>query len=55
MVNRSFRAEANDINSFTPSYAGTNGSIATHSNLSATTAYSILKEDGGNALSLIHI
>ena len=49
MVNRSFRAEANDINSFTPSYAGTNGSIATHSNLSATTAYSILKEDGGNA------
>ena len=49
MVNRSFRVDANDINSFTPSYSGTNGSIATHSNLSATTAYSILKEDGGNA------
>ena len=49
VVNRSFRVDGNDINSFTPSYSGTNGSIATHSNLSATTAYSILKEDGGNA------
>jgi len=49
MNNRSFRVEDNSINSFVPSYSGTNGSIATHSNLSATTAYSILNEDGGNA------
>ena len=49
MNNRSFRVEDNSINSFVPIYSGTNGSIATHSNLSATTAYSILNEDGGNA------
>lgn len=49
MVNRSFRVDNNNINSFVPSYAGTQGSIATHSNLSATTAFSILNIDGGNA------
>ena len=49
MNNRAFRVDDNSINSFTPSYAGTQGAIATHSNLSATTAHSILKEDKGNA------
>ena len=49
MVNRSFRADNNEANSFIPSYSGTKGSIATHSNLSATTAFSILNIDGGNA------
>ena len=49
MNNRAFRVDDNSINSFTPSYAGTHGAIATHSNLSATTAHSILKEDKGNA------
>ena len=49
MNNRSFRVDDNSINSFIPSYSGTNGSIATHSNLSATTAYSILNNDKGNA------
>ena len=49
MANRSFRVDNNSINSFVPSYAGTQGSIATHSNLSATTAFSILNLDGGNA------
>ena len=53
MNNRAFRVDDNSINSFTPSYTGTQGAIATHSNLSATTAHSILKEDKG--LSLIHI
>tara|TARA_Y100000996_G_C22539475_1_gene649477 strand:+ start:159 stop:1913 length:1755 start_codon:yes stop_codon:yes gene_type:complete len=47
--NRSFRVDDNSINSFIPSYSGTKGSIATHSNLSATTAYSILNENRGNA------
>ena len=49
MNSRSFKIDDNSINSFVPSYAGTQGSIATHSNLSATTAFSILKQDGGNA------
>ena len=49
MNNRAFRVDDNSINSFTPSYAGTHGAIAIHSNLSATTAHSILKEDKGNA------
>ena len=49
MNNRAFRVDDNSINSFVPSYSGTNGSIATHSNLSATTAYSILNNDKGNA------
>ena len=49
MNNRSFRVDDNSINSFIPSYSGTKGSIATHSNLSATTAYSILNNDKGNA------
>ncbi len=49
MNNRSFRVDDNSINSFIPSYSGTKGSIATHSNLSATTAYSILNENRGNA------
>jgi len=49
MVNRSFRVDNNNLNTFIPSYTGIKGSIATHSNLSATTAYSILNEDGGNA------
>ena len=44
MNNRAFRVDDNSINSFTPSYAGTQGAIATHSNLSATTAHSILKK-----------
>ena len=37
MNNRAFRVDDNSINSFTPSYTGTQGAIATHSNLSATT------------------
>ncbi len=48
-MNRSFRTDDNSSNSFTPSYSGTNGAVATHSNLSSLTAYSILNEDKGNA------
>ena len=48
-MNRSFRTDDNSLNSFVPSYSGTNGAIATHSNLSAIAAYSILNEDKGNA------
>ena len=43
MNNRAFRVDDNSINSFTPSYAGTQGAIATHSNLSATTCINISK------------
>ena len=48
-MNRSFRTDDNSSNSFIPSYSGTNGAVATHSNLSSMTAYSILTEDKGNA------
>ncbi len=48
-MNRSFRTDDNSSNSFIPSYSGTNGALATHSNLSSMTAYSILKDDKGNA------
>ncbi len=48
-MNRSFRTDDNSSNSFIPSYSGTNGAIATHSNLSSMTAYSILNDDKGNA------
>ena len=48
-MNRSFRTDDNSSNSFIPSYSGTNGAVATHSNLSSMTAYSILNEDKGNA------
>ncbi len=48
-MNRSFRTDDNSSNSFIPSYSGTNGAVATHSNLSSMTAYSILSEDKGNA------
>ena len=48
-MNRSFRTEDNSSNSFIPSYSGTNGAVATHSNLSSMTAYSILNDDKGNA------
>ena len=56
-MNRSYRIEDNNSNSFIPSYSGTNGAVATHSNLSSMTAYNILNQDRGNAfdLSLIHI
>ncbi len=48
-MNRSFRTDDNNSNSFIPSYSGTNGAVATHSNLSSMTAYSILNDDKGNA------
>ena len=48
-MNRSFRTDDNSSNSFIPSYSGTNGALATHSNLSSMTAYSILNDDKGNA------
>jgi gamma-glutamyltranspeptidase/glutathione hydrolase len=48
-MNRSFRTDDNNSNSFIPSYSGTNGAVATHSNLSSITAYSILNDDKGNA------
>ncbi len=48
-MNRSYRIEDNNSNSFIPSYSGTNGAVATHSNLSSMTAYSILNQDRGNA------
>ena len=48
-MNRSFRTDDNSSNSFIPSYSGTNGAVATHSNLSSMTAYRILNEDKGNA------
>ena len=48
-MNRSYRIEDNNSNSFIPSYSGTNGAIATHSNLSSMTAYNILNQDKGNA------
>ncbi len=48
-MNRSFRTDDNSSNSFIPSYSGTNGAVATHSNLSSMTAYSILNDDKGNA------
>ena len=44
-MNRSYRIEDNSSNSFIPSYSGTNGAIATHSNLSSITAYNILNDD----------
>ena len=66
MSNRSFKFQSNDSNSFIPEYMGMNGCIATHSNLSAQTAFMIMNNDNGNAfdaaagailveLSLIHI
>ena len=48
-MNRSFKTDDNSSNSFIPSYSGTNGAVATHSNLSSMTAYSILNDDKGNA------
>ncbi len=48
-MNRSYRIENNSSNSFIPSYSGTNGAIATHSNLSSITAHNILNDDKGNA------
>ena len=48
-MNRSYRIEDNSSNSFIPSYSGTNGAVATHSNLSSMTAYNILNQDRGNA------
>ncbi len=48
-MNRSYRIEENNSNSFIPSYSGTNGAVATHSNLSSMTAYNILNQDRGNA------
>ena len=48
-MNRSFRTDDNSSNSFIPSYSGTNGALATHSNLSSITAYNILNDDKGNA------
>jgi gamma-glutamyltranspeptidase/glutathione hydrolase len=48
-MNRSFRTDDNSSNSFIPSYSGTSGAVATHSNLSSMTAYSILNDDKGNA------
>ena len=48
-MNRSYRIVDNSSNSFIPSYSGTNGAVATHSNLSSMTAYNILNQDRGNA------
>ena len=48
-MSRSYRIEDNNSNSFIPSYSGTNGAVATHSNLSSMTAYNILNQDKGNA------
>ena len=48
-MNRSYGIEDNNSNSFIPSYSGTNGAVATHSNLSSMTAYNILNQDRGNA------
>ena len=48
-MNTSYRIEDNNSNSFIPSYSGTNGAVATHSNLSSMTAYNILNQDRGNA------
>ena len=48
-MSRSYRIEDNNSNSFIPSYSGTNGAVATHSNLSSMTAYNILNQDRGNA------
>ena len=48
-MNRSYRIVDNSSNSFIPSYSGTNGAIATHSNLSSITAHNILNDDKGNA------
>ena len=48
-MNRSYRIEDNSSNSFIPSYSGTTGAIATHSNLSSITAHNILNDDKGNA------
>ena len=44
-----WRHADNNSNSFIPSYSGTNGAVATHSNLSSITAYNILNQDRGNA------
>ena len=44
-----WRHADNNSNSFIPSYSGTNGAVATHSNLSSMTAYNILNQDRGNA------
>jgi len=49
MSNRSFKFQSNDSNSFIPEYMGMNGCIATHSNLSAQTAFMIMNNDNGNA------
>ena len=49
MSNRSFKFQSNDFNSFMPEYMGMNGCIATHSNLSAQTAFMIMNNDNGNA------
>ena len=49
MINSRSYTKDNSSNSFVPTYQGMNGAIATHSNLSATTAYSILNLDKGNA------
>ncbi len=48
-MNRSYTIVDNSSNSFIPSYSGTNGAIATHSNLSSITAHNILNDDKGNA------
>ncbi len=48
-MNRSYRIQDNSSNSFIPSYSGTNGAIATHSNLSSIAAHNILNDDKGNA------
>ncbi|MDC0861725.1 gamma-glutamyltransferase [Alphaproteobacteria bacterium] len=49
MSNRSYKFQSNNNNSFMPEYMGTNGCIATHSNLSAQTAFMIINNDNGNA------
>ena len=47
MNNRSYRFTSTENTSFIPEYSGINGAIATHSNLSAQTAFMILSEDKG--------
>jgi len=49
MKNRSYKFQSNNQNSFMPEYMGMNGCIATHSNLSAQSAFMIINNDGGNA------
>ena len=49
MKNRSYKSQSNNQNSFMPEYMGMNGCIATHSNLSAQSAFMIINNDGGNA------